>query len=364
VAATPVIKAEEFSYALSEGLKYSHLPALDGMRAVAVFIVIFYHSSMPIPGGVGVLVFFVLSGFLITWLLLKEADRHGTVSLRKFYIRRSLRIFPAFTAYAALLITGLVVLEKRIVWPQVIASLLYVSNYYQALNGDPNTGFSHTWSLGIEEQFYVLWPSVFLLFLHQREKLVKTLATTIAAIWVYRLVLVFAFHVDQGYIYEAFDTRADSLLIGCLTAVLLWERKVPQFFNWACGNVLWPALSLTLFVASMMIEHRLGSSYRNTIGFAVDSLLVAILIPQMIAFRDSMIGGWLNWRWMRFLGVLSYSLYLYQQAAIGQAEKVAAKLPALLHFPVIITIVLLCAMASYYVVERPALKLKERFSLA
>ncbi len=332
------------------------------MRAVAVFIVIFYHSGMPIPGGVGVLVFFVLSGFLITWLLLKEADRHGTVSLRKFYIRRSLRIFPAFTVFAALLITALVVLEKRIVWPQVIASLLYVSNYYQGFNGDPNTGFSHAWSLGIEEQFYVLWPSVFLFFLRQREKLLKMLVTTIAAIWVYRLVLAFAFHVDQGYIYTAFDTRADSLLIGCLTAVLLWERKVPRFFNWACGNALWPALCLLLFVASMMIEKRIGSSYRDTIGLAVDSLLVAILIPQMIAFRNSMIGRWLNWGWMRYLGLLSYSLYLYQQVAIGQAEKVAAKLPALFRLPLIVTIVVLCAMASYYVVERPALKLKEKFS--
>jgi peptidoglycan/LPS O-acetylase OafA/YrhL len=116
-----------------------------------------------INGGTGVLVFFVLSGFLITWLLLKEEERFGTISLKLFYLRRTLRIFPAFYVYWILLVGSVLIVGRRVLIAQAVCSLLYVNNYYQAIFGDPNTGLSHTWSLGIEEQFYLLWPVTFLL---------------------------------------------------------------------------------------------------------------------------------------------------------------------------------------------------------
>jgi peptidoglycan/LPS O-acetylase OafA/YrhL len=114
---------------LKQSLSGSHLPALDGLRAVAVSLVILYHSGWMIPGGLGVLIFFVLSAFLITWLMLKEAHRFGTVSLKQFYIRRSLRIFPAFYVFATLGLSALLFFHKHVVWPQVLAALTYWSNY-------------------------------------------------------------------------------------------------------------------------------------------------------------------------------------------------------------------------------------------
>src|SRR5437868_9569428 len=132
---------------LESGLKESQLAGLDGLRAIAALLVVVFHFGIPfVSGGAGVLMFFVLSGFLITWLLLRENDETGTISLRNFYVRRSLRIFPAFYCYAAVLFAVILIRHTTIVWPQAFAALFYVNNYYQALKGDPNTGFSHTWS--------------------------------------------------------------------------------------------------------------------------------------------------------------------------------------------------------------------------
>ena len=148
--------------ALASGLELKQIPALDGLRAIAAFLVVLYHGGIAVsPGGLGVLAFFVISGFLITWLLLDEQERHGGVSLRLFYVRRTLRIFPAFYVYWVLVV-ALSAIRHRVVWPQAIASLFYVNNYYQGLFGDPNTGLSHSWSLGVEEQFYLLWAPAFI----------------------------------------------------------------------------------------------------------------------------------------------------------------------------------------------------------
>src|SRR5438270_11804150 len=119
---------------LLEGLAQSHLPCLDGLRMVAVFLVVFYHFGFAaVPAGHGVLAFFVLSGFLVTWLLLKEDEKYGSISLRLFYVRRSLRIFPAFYVYWLLLTASLLIFHKQIIWAQAISSLAYVNNYYQAI---------------------------------------------------------------------------------------------------------------------------------------------------------------------------------------------------------------------------------------
>ena len=153
----PSSAAERLPSALASGLRSSHLSGIDGIRAIAAFLVVFYHYGFRwCPRGPGVLVFFVLSGFL------------GKISLKLFYIRRSLRIFPAFYAFWFLWIGTLVLLGKKFNVPQAITSFFYVNNYYQAIYGDPNTGLSHTWSLGIEEQFYLVWPLVFLLLKRDR----------------------------------------------------------------------------------------------------------------------------------------------------------------------------------------------------
>ena len=348
---------------LESGLKESQLAGLDGMRAIAAFMVVFYHFGIPfVSGGAGVLMFFVLSGFLITWLLLRENDEFGTVSLRKFYIRRSLRIFPAFYCYAAVLF-GFIFIRRhaRIVLPQALAALFYISNYYQALNGDPNTGFSHTWSLAIEEQFYVLWPLTFLLLRRNYRRMSQFLAGAILAIWVYRGALAFVFHVHEGYIYEAFDTRADHLLIGCLLAVVLRARLFPRFWDWISGRSWAAAAVAALLAMSSVAEYIYGHVYRDSIGFIVSPLLTAVWITQLIALRSAPLWRWTSWGWVRYLGRISYSVYLYQQLLIDAPKKLLAHQPVIVQLAATIALIVAVASVSYFFVERQFLRLKARF---
>ena len=143
---------------LKDYLRRPEIPALHGIRALSAMAIVVYHLGYEWANGdYGVIWFFVLSGFLITHLLLKEQAKTGSISIKGFYIRRSLRILPAFYGYCALYILASIAIGRALQWPPIIASALYVNNYYAALHGRTNT-MGHLWSLAVEEQFYLLWP--------------------------------------------------------------------------------------------------------------------------------------------------------------------------------------------------------------
>lgn len=346
---------------LAAALKRPAIASIDGLRAIAVFLVVFYHFGIPhVNGGLGVLIFFVISGFLITWLLLQEEQRWGNISLRLFYVRRTLRIFPAFYAYWVLVVIGIgIMLGKRIIWPQAWASLFYVNNYYQALFGDPGTGLSHTWSLAVEEQFYLLWPPAFILLANSKRRILA-LEILIVTVWVHRIHLRLFAGVDQGYIYEALDTRADHLLIGCLLACLLHRGAWTRFWNaltaWSWS--IW--LTLAALAISSVMPDFAGPLYRDIAGFIIDPILTAILIVQAVAFASTS-AGWMNRGAITFPGRISYSIYLYQQIAMDPAKKLLASFPAPVRFVAAVSCVLFAASFSWYVIERPFLTLKDRW---
>lgn len=344
---------------LESKLTQSHIPALDGLRALAVFLVIVAHFGfVMVPGAHGVMIFFVLSGFLITWLLLKENERYGAVSLAAFYKRRTLRIFPAFYVYWVLMIALLVGTGRAVLWPHAWSALFYTSNYYSAIHGDPNNGFSHTWSLAIEEQFYLLWPLVFLMLRGNLRRMTTFLVCLIGAVWVHRAVLCFGFHIDQAYIQDAFDTRLDALMVGCLLAVLLKRRALSSVWRIASANTLMPLVTLALLMISVYVGEIYIDRYRDVFGFAIEPLLIAVFIVQMIAFSSTRSWGWTGWGAVRFLGRISYSLYLYQQLTMYSARKALAAYPVIIQLAGAILVTIILATISHYVIERPFLKLK------
>jgi peptidoglycan/LPS O-acetylase OafA/YrhL len=342
-------------------LQSPHIPALDGLRAVAVFLVILYHFGIAaVPGAHGVMVFFVLSGFLITWLLLKENEREGSVSLSGFYRRRVLRIFPAFYAYWALLVGMLLVTGKDVPWPHAWSSFFYTSNYYVALGGDPSNGFSHTWSLAIEEQFYLLWPCLFLVWRADLKKMALFLVALIEAVWLYRALLCFAFGVDQAYIYAAFDTRLDNLMVGCLLAVVVKVGALKRLWRATSAHAALPLVTLALLILSIYAGPAYVPRYRDVFGFALEPLLIALLITQLIALSDTPLWRWVEWPAVRFLGRISYSLYLYQQVTLFPVRKALGAYPLAVQLAAAILFTVAVATVSYYVIERPFLRLKER----
>jgi peptidoglycan/LPS O-acetylase OafA/YrhL len=347
---------------LKAGLIQRQIPALNGVRTIAVFLVILMHYGFAwAPGAYGVVAFFVLSGFLITWLLLKEKQRYGRVSLTGFYKRRTLRIFPAFYAYWILWTMALIVTRREVPWPHAWSSFFYYSNYYNAILGDPNNGYSHTWSLAIEEQFYLLWPLGFLALSKSPRRMKYVLTAIIVIVWVYRVGLVSA-GVPQHYLYAAFDTRFDALMVGCLLAVVLWEGSAARLWRLLTAHPVAPLVVLVLIILGINGFRLLGvngSVYRDTVGHAIVPPLMALMIVQLVAFSASRWWSWIDAWPFQFLGTISYPLYLYQQVTTYPVKEELAGYHPSVQLLGTVGVTILFASASYYIIERPFLRLKQ-----
>ncbi len=308
-----------------------------------------YHFGLPIPPGFGVLCFFVISGFLITWLLLAEHERTGNVSLKKFYARRSLRIFPAFYMEWLILTAIILVRHHKFLTGPALSAFFYVSDYYVGLHPVPETGYGFTWSLAVEEQFYLLWPLLFLWQAPKRKRLLKVLTVIIGCIWIYRIVLRLA-GVDQAYLYNTFECRADAILVGCALAISLRSGYFPRFWQMLCRH--WLNLVATVSVLCFVLFfHLRGSMYRDTIGHAIEPLFIAVVIVQLLGIECRAL-DWLDARPVRFLGQISYSTYLYHGLV-----PIPPSLPVVLRLIPAYTL----ATISYLAVEKPFLKLKDRW---
>jgi peptidoglycan/LPS O-acetylase OafA/YrhL len=173
------------------------------------------------------MIFFVLSGFLITSLLLKEYRQTGSISLTNFYRRRAYRIFPNF--YCCWILTTVVYcLGRDFHWQHAALSFFYLMDYGRGLAPESIQPWMHmwvSWSLAVEEKFYLLWP-LLLLVLLKRPNLIRMLASIILGQWIYRAVMTLHFHVSDSYSYNTFDMRADALLVGCLLSVMVENDRI------------------------------------------------------------------------------------------------------------------------------------------
>jgi peptidoglycan/LPS O-acetylase OafA/YrhL len=314
------------------------LPCLDGLRAVAVLIVVAYHSGLGNFGDLGVSIFFVLSGFLITHLLLNEESKTGTVSLRAFYWRRTLRIFPAYYCFiaASFAFDSL----RHIPWKpgMLLAGVTYTLDYYNSLIG--NFGpIGHGWSLAIEEQFYLLWPLAFIGLRRRKEFLIAV----IALVCVWRSALYFN-GASNHWLYNSFDCRADNLAVGCLLAVLAIK---------CVGHLALSFVPPLLIAASRYFGNE---AYHYSVGFTVEALLIGVWLVQIL--NAPRWWKWLDWKPLAFIGTISYPIYLYHPWATGAANRISHDW----RFPIALVIVIALAAFSYFVIERPFLKLKDRIT--
>jgi peptidoglycan/LPS O-acetylase OafA/YrhL len=327
----------------------TEIPSLYGLRGIAAMIVVISHLGVKaFNANYAVICFFVLSGFLITHLLLKEYDKTGDISLHNFYIRRALRIFPAFYGYATCYVLGRIVVRLRVDWATVVSCLTYTSNYYFAFSGHPLATMVHTWSLAVEEQFYLICPFIVWRFGANRARLMKGLMGTIIAVWIYRWVATLL-GFNGTYVFGAFETRADGLALGCLLAVANRERCLPQ---WLIDTKWLAPLAIAVVCGSSALQLN-GPRY----AWALVALGFAVLLIQSIAHAQTLWYSFLSSRPLYALGVISYSLYLY--------HPFANRLPGALHkLPIGIAFAVALATASYWIVEKPFLALKDRLSKA
>jgi peptidoglycan/LPS O-acetylase OafA/YrhL len=363
-----------------------HWPALDGLRAIAVLAVIGIHVGV-LPGGyLGVDVFFVLSGFLITSLLIGEWDRRGSISFRDFYARRGLRLLPALAcvlAAAAILAAVLELVRPRAdhtfgiaTWTAIPWVIAFASNFDQAAHPGalPLGALPHTWSLAVEEQFYLLWPALFLLLMRhgtRRGPLALLLAGLAVADMAYRAVLAhMGFPHDR--VYYSTDSHCDGLLLGCALAFWLASGQAFRLRRAAAGLVRAGCWAGAAILAALFL---VGSLPDSTVEIDVAVLATAMLVIGILLGQvPRPIERVLTVRQIVALGWRSYALYLWHDLLLGAGLALvvpytglfpAATAPRLLFASVIAVAIaasFVLAGLSYRYVERPALRRKRRFS--
>lgn len=331
--------------------------SLDGLRAVAILLVLLAHlpHSLEHPpawaehlaplGMLGVRVFFVISGFLISTLLFAELEKSGDISLKKFYFRRTLRIFPAFYVYVAAMalaaLLGWVVLRPN----DLLAAVTYTTNYHR----DRSWYLGHAWSLSVEEQFYLLWPFVIKRFGAKRALMVA--AAAVLTLPLVRVGTSVLFPEARPGIGETFFTVADAMATGCLLAGFRRRLlELPAYVR---------ALSSRLFVLvpfGVLAVHFVPYALPSwLVGETLENLGIALTIHALIDVRNGLAVRALNLGPIAFVGTLSYSLYLWQQPFFRlRADAWFTQ------FPVNLVALAGAALLSYYLVERPMLALRQR----
>jgi peptidoglycan/LPS O-acetylase OafA/YrhL len=262
------------------------IPGLDAIRAAAVTMVVLYHQGLPFSGALGVTLFFVLSGFLITTMLLKEFARMRTLSLRNFYRRRSYRIFPTFYVCWVITMLTMVARHQHIVWKQAFESFFYMADYGRAflpVAQQVTFPVGISWSLAIEEKYYLIWPVVLLALLARSVSIGRNVSIVVVGLWIWRAVLVFGFHVPLSYIYNAFDCRADALMIGGLLSILIYRRSVP---NWllcliAKRSLILFSLAAMAVVTIFDLQHAEGTAMYLAV-LSLTPVFAALLIAQLM----------------------------------------------------------------------------------
>lgn len=341
-----------------------HIPSLDGIRAVSFMLVFATHTGVRtfVPGDFGVTVFFFLSGFLITTLMRSEFDRNGSVNIRHFWLRRALRILPPFyVVVLAATLTALILYPPGTVyWPAMAAELFFYANYWgiYGINREaPGTGV--VWSLAVEEQFYLLFPLLYIGM--QRWRIPRfrqawLLWGLCGVILTWRCILVMAMHAESARIYIATDTRLDSVLFGCALAV--WRNPVLDEQTGPPG--LWKFLLLpAALVALLLCFLGGGDVFQETWSFTIQGAALTLLFSAAMRFHAWPPFRFLNWRPVIFIGTLSYSLYLVHDVLLRASARLLPHSHAWQRAVISLAASMIAAYTIYVLVETPAARLRK-----
>jgi len=340
-----------------------YIPSLNGLRALSIMFVLISHiqsrnfNHLDSPGGqIGVNIFFIISGFLITFLLFEEEKQKGSISLKKFYFRRILRIFPV---YYFLLLTYFILQLSGVMHFHVnswITSLTYTKYFPVTNSSEWETG--HLWSLSIEEHFYLLWPFIFY-FLKPYRIAIALIVVLVTPVFRGLYMMHNTDLIGEMTIFQ----RADALMIGCLFA--LYYKEISNFILNIVSNhkflIFLPFLGILLCMGlkrvistdNLFVQASIKAMAGST--GTLTSIFVGIVILASINFQNNIWYDFLNNKIMNYIGKLSYSLYIWQQIFFSHHIGFLSKLP------INIICIVTAAITSYNLIEKPFLKLKSKF---
>ena len=353
-----------------------YMSGLDGLRALAVIGVIFYHLTPHIlPGGfLGVPIFFVLSGYLISDLLIQEFEQNGKISLKQFWKRRLNRLYPALVTMLILVTGWITIFERSLllnIRNMILTSLVYLNNWWQISQGasyfdrfTTPSPFVHLWSLAIEGQFYLIWPVivVFAIVFIKRNDWIFYTFIGVSILSALLMAILYVPGADPSRVYYGTDTRAFSLLIGSALAFIWPSTKLKKNLPNA-GRVTLDAvgvLSLGLLIW-LMVQLMDSDPFTYYGGIFIFSLISGILVA-VVAHPATWLAKLLSLQPLKWIGQRSYGLYLWQYPVMILYEvKVGdTSLHPLRHLIIQITLIILISEASYRFVEMPFKKLNIR----
>ncbi len=341
-----------------------HIPSLNGLRAISILIVIFSHVNIAnfsgalaqktrfLDGQFGVTVFFIISGFLITTLLMKEEERTGMVSLRNFYFKRALRILPVF--FILLAVYGLMQAFGILNFTTAswLTSLTYTKNFHWRSDWES----AHLWSLSIEEQFYLFWP---LIFIYWKKYRVHFAVSILVLSPVCRILGTLHQHVgfDQFSIFQ----RCDAIMWGCVFA--LYHRDIRSYIEKKTANRKWMLVLPFVFLAAIDTFVQVNFIYNLHLGFLIvpignitgtlGCIAIATIMLISIHYTEGLWFKFLNTKLLNYIGTLSYSLYIWQQIFFSPRVGMFSSIPLNL------LMIFVVANCSYYFIEKPFLKKKK-----
>lgn len=351
------------------------IPGLNGLRAVSILLVLLNHAYIKGPldnlhtpwtfftdGGLGVNIFFVISGYLITTLLLREEALTNTIQLKKFYMRRMLRIFPAYYSLLLFYLAFQLMHVFQLSFTSWITSVTF-TKYFDKHDWPTN----HLWSLSVEEHFYLLWPLGFIYLKNKGRRLL----TVIILLFVPAARIISAYYLQGQWMDElSLFQRADAIACGCLLAlhfdtIALAVDKVVQKSRLLF--LLPPAILLGLYLLTeahikQPVAYFLLTAFGTTTG-TLANLAVALLLVITIHYKTWW-QGFLSLKPVNYTGKISYGIYLWQQVFFSpwQQQYFSLQLNPVLALLLNVACIVMVATASYYIIEKPFLRLKLKYT--
>ncbi len=369
--------ADQVNLSSNDWIKQGRIPYLDGFRAIAILSVIIYHIGGQYhlyildrisDGQLGVTLFFVISGFLITLLLLREHERYDRISISKFYKRRFLRIFPAYYFYLIVMCALYILHSIHFPYFYWIGAFTYTICYFPDIS--KAWFLAHTWSLSVEEHFYLLWPIIILLITPK-----KAYKILIAFIITTPFIRIFIFYITHRTIsVESYSiTQMGSIGIGCFFAYCVYSsyfNNIKKLFIKHPVIIFISGISV-LFVSKLIhtLNHGILSQiYHNSvlikhlisiyiIGFydPVNAFGFSLIIAGCLFSHSNILDKILNNKIMVHIGILSYSLYLWQQPFTYRSKFIMQ-----FHWYILLPAIYIVSLCSYNFIEKPILKIKDK----
>lgn len=345
----------------------SRIQGLDGLRGLSIALVLVAHAGFGhlVPGGFGVTIFFFISGFIITSLLLKEFSEANSISLREFYIRRAFRILPVLFVYLACTTAYIFWVTREIDAPQLVAALLFYYNYY-FLWFDPHVGefgkfhpYSIVWSLAVEEHFYLAFPVLLCVFIRRLRLLLLILCLACLAALVWRAYLVFGVGLEglpYSRIYKATDTRFDAIVFGVVFAISRHLFGV-RVMHWTSGRGSL-VLGLLLLLVSLIIRNE---NFRESLRYTLQGVGLFVLFGGVLS-SSAIASRVLSNHIFLYLGKISYSLYLWHWFVYVVMQRIWDPNDSVLAACFMILISILISHVSQIYIEKPALGWRAQFT--